>query len=137
MVAALSQLHLQVVERGGACKLGKVLLQHAFVSIINGSINGLLNSCHFDINDRFLKRWNARLHIFLHSSQQIRFDGSLKSVNLLLVSKFSEVTSKFDQIRELARFYEVKKRPQFFSIILDRGSGEENDSFAGQPTQGG
>lgn len=69
MIAALSELHFQVVHYGDILE-PKSLLKSSLVFLINGLVDHLLEIGHFNVQNSLLKGRNASLNVLLHSSEE-------------------------------------------------------------------
>jgi hypothetical protein len=123
MIAAFPQLNFKIVEicivRTGR---SEALDEHVFIFFVKSSVNCFLDVSHFNVDDGLLKRGNGLLNVFFHSTQHVRLQDLVETLNLLLRRKVSKVPSEVLITDKLFGMNVIEETPEFTSVVLNGSS---------------
>lgn len=94
MVAALPQLHFEVIQRRINRRSRQPFRQHPFIPLIQRPVYRLLQRRHLNINNSLLQRRYGLLHILLHPPQQIRLQQRMQPLYLLTRLQIPKIPSE-------------------------------------------
>mmetsp|Transcript_42325 Transcript_42325/g.99299 ORF Transcript_42325/g.99299 Transcript_42325/m.99299 type:complete len:216 (-) Transcript_42325:679-1326(-) len=126
MVAALAQLHGQIVETGTVDGLPAPLVQKLIVFFVQGPIVLFLHGGELNFDDGLFLGWHGSFDVFLEPSQHVGSNGGVQFVDAFFVG---HVSVPFDEGLHLWKPFgvdDVQQRPQFGHVVLDGCSGEQH-----------
>ena len=131
MVAAVAQLHRDVVERGPrAARLGATQ-QHRAVALEDGAVAALLEVGDLHADHRLLHRCQAEVDISLGAPEEVGAQHLGESAHLVRGLHVAILVNKLVEVGELFGLEEVEHRPELGDVVLQgRASQCELDGAA-------